>query len=474
MNRKLLIVILVALVPVFFAAFPSGDYVILGWNDLGMHCANKNNSKFTILPPYNNLMVQVIKRGDANNMPHIVTGDYKVTYEVPGNTYSVGKTDFWTYANALYGVTLAPNIGFSGAGLSGDMDTLGTHFQKKGIPITAYPDTDLITEHPYQLALMKAYDVNNNLLAETQNVIPVSSEINCVSSGCHSSEQNVLNSHESVSGFNANGPNRCSKCHPDNASPGPNTGSEQSLSYVIHYRHRNLTSDCYKCHPGPNTQCYRDAMFNLGYTCQSCHGTMANIASTIQAGRQPWLQEPTCFTATCHNANHAQETGKLYRESKGHGGLYCSACHGSPHAIVPTNQPNDNLQNMSLQGFAGKLMDCTVCHGVNPTMPGPHGALAIGINPIAGGTPSRNGFSTIYPNPVTDGKTQLILEIKTSGNYRIVIIDMAGKQIAILAHRDFNTGTYRLDLNTSSFAKGAYLASLTGSNVRDVKKFIVE
>ena len=58
-----------------------------------------------------------------------------------------------------------------------------------------------------------------------------------------------------------------------------------SLSYVIHNSHRNkANNDCYKCHPGPITKCLRDAMLANGKTCTDCHGTMQNVASTIQQG----------------------------------------------------------------------------------------------------------------------------------------------------------------------------------------------
>ena len=57
-------------------------------------------------------------------------------------------------------------------------------------------------------------------------------------------------------------------------------------------------------------------------------------------------------------------------------GSYCEACHGSPHAILPSIEPNDNIQNIALQGHAGTLSDCTVCHATVPDGAGPHG-----INP---------------------------------------------------------------------------------------------
>jgi hypothetical protein len=89
--------------------------------------------------------------------------------------------------------------------------------------------------------------------------------------------------------------------------------------------------------------------------------------------RVPWVDLPRCGDAQCHGASHAENPGKRYRDSVGHGGIYCEGCHGSPHAILPTMQPNDNLQNAALQGFPGTLKDCRVCHIVLPANPGPHG-----------------------------------------------------------------------------------------------------
>ena len=99
----------------------TSTYVVFAWNDLGMHCLNPTYDKMVILPPYNNLKVQVVKRG---KVPTVVTSGLSVSYSIDNNTYSVGKQNygqFWTYAKKLFGATLAPNIGLTGNGLSGTM-----------------------------------------------------------------------------------------------------------------------------------------------------------------------------------------------------------------------------------------------------------------------------------------------------------------------------------------------------------------
>jgi hypothetical protein len=39
---------------------PKAHWTVIAWNDLGMHCMDKDYSVFGILPPFNNLHVQLI------------------------------------------------------------------------------------------------------------------------------------------------------------------------------------------------------------------------------------------------------------------------------------------------------------------------------------------------------------------------------------------------------------------------------
>ena len=47
--------------PMIFNNHNKGGYVVLAWNDLGMHCYNRNFQDLGVLPPFNNLWAQVIK-----------------------------------------------------------------------------------------------------------------------------------------------------------------------------------------------------------------------------------------------------------------------------------------------------------------------------------------------------------------------------------------------------------------------------
>ncbi|MBK7142512.1 MAG: hypothetical protein IPH75_10565 [bacterium] len=358
----------------------SQETIVIGWNDLGMHCSNKDFTNVVVLPPFNNVRAQVIQVGDSTHLPVIMTTGFRILYEIPGNTFSVGKTNFWDFEDQIFGVNLPPDVGLTGNRLSGEMVMQADHFDVTGVPITPYSDADLLHEDPFQLGLLRVFDGSNNLIATTQPVVPVSNEINCVSSGCHSSEQDILNRHEDEGGFDPNNtPILCASCHSSNALGTPGHPGVPSLSEAIHKKHGEETNDCYKCHPGPNTQCLRDVMkTEHGFTCQTCHGSVTEVGESISAGREPWLEEPRCGASNCHGSTYSEEPGKLYRESRGHGGLFCSACHGEPHAIVPSGNARDNVQNIALQGYAGTLNKCAVCHGVTPTGAGPHGISGTG------------------------------------------------------------------------------------------------
>ncbi|MEZ5467048.1 MAG: Ig-like domain-containing protein [Lysobacterales bacterium] len=220
----------------------------------------------------------------------------------------------------------------------------------------------------------------------------------------------------------------CAACHTSNALPGTGLSGISALTSAMHRLHANtrdpesgLTLDssanrsaCYSCHPGSTTKCLRGAMGaaiaadgSMAMQCQSCHGNMSRVGDVNRVG---WLQQPSC--QNCHTGTAVQNAGlirytnaytpagelrpavnpvfatnpdqpapgyDLYRFSRGHGGLYCEACHGSTHAEFPSSHRNDNLQSLQVQGHAGVVSECTVCHaspanGLN----GPHGLHPLG------------------------------------------------------------------------------------------------
>lgn len=61
----------------------------------------------------------------------------------PEVSTSVGKSNFWTNAQQLFGLSqpLPDHIGLMGKGLAGSIDRKGDHFEAVGIPLTEYSDS---------------------------------------------------------------------------------------------------------------------------------------------------------------------------------------------------------------------------------------------------------------------------------------------------------------------------------------------
>ncbi len=360
------------------AASVLGSYVLIGWNDLGMHCINGRFAEMAILPPYNNLHAVVIKRGEE---PQLMGSSVTVKYALDQAKGMTDSTDFWVYAPKLFGKTLPLGIGLTGNGLSGTMKPGNGEYVATGVPALPYNRIGRsLVWQPYQTAVMTA-TLNNVIIGQERVVVPVSDEMNCAK--CHSAngvagkgikastvEGYILTLHDlrSKTKLMASRPVLCASCHSDNALGTPGVKGVSSMSLAMHNKHSTIAVQpaCYDCHPGNKTQCNRSMAQKMGPVgndpkCADCHGNLTKMASVLKAGRKPWLQEPTC--AQCHGAIYSTGT-TLYRMARGHGGVQCITCHNSPHAWWPSRQAKDNLEPDDLQhnNHAIGYYACFVCH----------------------------------------------------------------------------------------------------------------
>lgn len=366
----------------------NSDYVIIAANDLGMHCYQSDYAAFLILPPGNNLCVQVFHK--EGNEVKLVNSGIEIYYNVIDNTTSADKINFWEYAKD-YGYDILPNIGITGNGMSGKMKLSEDkkYYIATAIPVTPYNDgsTEL---NPYQLAKIWITDnTTGKELASVDNiVVPVSDEMDCYI--CHGKENtslNILKAHDDLSGthlaaeLEQGNRYKCSTCHEDNILDDPGKPGVLSLSEAMHGFHagKAYLSDvepvCYSCHPGPITQCYRGIMSIEGIGCinPECHGDMSTIAQSLAEGREAWLQEPDC--SSCHNDKYEVNPNTLYRNSylinninpEMNDKILCTSCHNGPHAEWKSKNPIDNLLPLHLQGLSDFIKKCSVCHEENQT-----------------------------------------------------------------------------------------------------------
>lgn len=390
---------------------PKNDrYVLLVWNDLGMHCISDCDEMFSFLPPANTIEAQLIKR---DPLPVLVTSGVQIKYELePGNQKPEEQLTFWKYCKENYGAALEPGVGLAGKSWSGTMDLEegGDKYVAKWIPIAPYRDDGKFNAYP--LVHVQAVDsATGQVLASTMAVAPVSSEADCWR--CHggaprwkgvagiSTETagNILQAHDRINGTTlykdalAGHPKLCQSCHADPALGAEGKPGVLNLSGAMHGWHANYMRGmddhaCAMCHPVAFerlTRCLRgvhgEASVNMH--CSRCHGAIEDMALSLltkqtdkpsTAGlmqnlapravdsvgaikpRTPWLESPDCFG--CHVDFQPPEPGAtafnkyneepqyLYRMYHDNAQIKCIACHGSTHAVYPARNPAGELRDV--------------------------------------------------------------------------------------------------------------------------------
>ena len=178
-------------------------YKVLATNDLGMHCVDADFSVFSILPPYNVVNAQVVRRSSTGKPvvvnDSIVSLRYQAVRDPAGSINSSSlnstlgpKTNFWTYAEQLYGAKRLPGQGLTGLYMPGDTtslantslswNTAGGLFKAEGIPIIPIDDAGAANRYPL-VRLVATEKATGKDVAYLDVVLPVSEETTC--SDCH-------------------------------------------------------------------------------------------------------------------------------------------------------------------------------------------------------------------------------------------------------------------------------------------------
>lgn len=328
------------------------EYVLLAWNNLGMHCISDSYSNWVLLPPANDIYAQLIRRGDK---PEVITEGVEISYRVePDFENPADRSDFWDHVESIFGARPDDNIGLAGHGLDGHMELIEgmKSFEAKLIPVEPYPVDGSF--NPFPVFTVEARDkATGELIATSKTVAPTSTEMGC--KNCHGGDwkvdglagisqttgRDVLKSHDRlsntqlVSAAAAGNPMLCQGCHSDPVLGAEGKPSLLSLPAAIHGFHANFLTErgseaCAYCHPnrpeGP-TKCLRGLHAQANIGCVDCHGYLEDHALSLLKGedekgklgaqrlmknltpvtvktiaeinpRTPWMQEPDC--RTCH------------------------------------------------------------------------------------------------------------------------------------------------------------------------------
>jgi len=139
-----------------------------------------------------------------------------------------------------------------------------------------------------------------------------------------------------------------------------------------------------------------------------------------------------------------------------------------------TNQTDDVANDITtsdskvyITGFSELIVD------------GPGGASVISTQSLEMGerselvsnnnTPKEFRLFQNYPNPFNPG-TSITFEIPESGNVKLIIYDVLGKQVAVLVNNILKAGTHNISYSNSNLASGIYFYELRSGSHRDIKK----
>mgnify|MGYP002629528901 CR=1 FL=1 len=444
----------------------TGDYTLLAWNDLGMHCMDGSEfSVFTILPPYNNLNAQLISKSGTSNK-HINSG-VTISYEAYNynghiNTGSATKTNFWDYVTALFpGSSSVKDIGLTGNPTPSttphnlSYNTTTNLFEATGIPIVNRDDNNLTNYYP--MVKVSAKNTNGVVLASTQIVLPVSDEMDCAK--CHASSVsstdakpitgwendtnsvkdfkfNILKLHDQnhpinstdlaslkTKGYNyqtslyqtvkAGTPVLCAACHSSNALETQSVGNAQPLTTALHSKHASVIdpSNGLRLNDSQNrTACYS---CHPGSSTQCLRGAMGD-AKDAQGNLT--MQCQSCH-GTLSDVGNSSRIG--WKDEPN-----CQACHqdGQRYTSALSNgilrtaldttyatNPNTPEAGVSMYRFStghGDLQ-CSACHGsthaIFPTSHLADNLHSTNVQGHSGTIAECTACHTTMPNTTTGG-----------------------------------------------------------------------
>jgi hypothetical protein len=345
-------------------------WTVVAWNDLGMHCMDKDYSVFGILPPFNNLHVQLID--NTGKLVRSSTG-YTITYQGMKDptgsitTVSAAHTNFWQYVLPLFGGSPAPNVGLTGQAMPGSkntpqalatFDTTYYYFGATGIPLVPVDNAGLTNTYPMMKVIAK--NSAGTAVATTVVDLPVSTEMTCI--GCHAS--NSQSAAKPPTGWvNNSNPDKDYKLNilrfhdevPQNATlyqqvliqAGYPNGLESSAN-------AGTPILCAKCHLSNALAPYGiPGISTVPPLTQSQHAFHANVIDQVSG--LPLNNENN--RTACYNC-HPGSTTRCLRGAMGSAvapdgtmQMQCQSCHGNMSAVGATNR----------QGWLDEP-SCQACH----------------------------------------------------------------------------------------------------------------
>lgn len=164
---------------------------------------------------------------------------------------------------------------------------------------------------------------------------------------------------------------------------------------------------------------------------------------------------------------------------------FCNANTG--FIIGSTNNPsklgqifwttNAGASWIKIKDYPGIQLSSVACFGSRVYI-GAYGGkifsadISVSINPISTVVPEKYSLSQNFPNPFNP-TTKIRFAIPKNTNGSLIIYNMQGKEVAVIANQNFTAGTYEPYFNASGLSSGTYFYRLETEGFSQTKKMIL-
>jgi len=100
------------------------------------------------------------------------------------------------------------------------------------------------------------------------------------------------------------------------------------------------------------------------------------------------------------------------------------------------------------------------------------GQTLVTVNNISTETPSKYSLSQNYPNPFNP-TTNIKFSIVNSGEVKLVVYDIQGREVQTLVNESLKPGTYEAAFDASSLNSGVYFYKLITNTFSETKKMLL-
>ena len=96
----------------------------------------------------------------------------------------------------------------------------------------------------------------------------------------------------------------------------------------------------------------------------------------------------------------------------------------------------------------------------------------IGIKIISSEIPKQYSLSQNYPNPFNPA-TNIRFSIPVSGNVKLTVFDMLGREVETLVNENLSAGTFNADWDASKYSSGVYFYKFETAEFSEIKKMVL-